>query len=194
MIPRMTVGGRGTRRGRFFRILETGSSVLSVTWSRRLHSCQERGGRARRSLSWWRQTLPGHPFHGEFYASRLRNIYFFLLSLFLYFTHLSISGLSNLFLEPRGEWKFTKWWIIREETRHVGQKSSCWKRMLGDGFALYIEKLYKLHIENTDRRSVEWNLGNFNRKSLLGVDEQRFSHYNFDYEWTTGDMVIWKLE
>lgn len=138
MIPRMTVGGRGTRRGRFFRILETGSSVLSVTWSRRLHSCQERGGRARRSLSWWRQTLPGHPFHGEFYASRLRNIYFFLLSLFLYFTHLSISGLSNLFLEPRGEWKFTKWWIIREETRHVGQKSSCWKRMLGDGFATLI--------------------------------------------------------
>lgn len=47
--------------------------------------------------------------------------------------------------------------------------------MLGDGFALYIEKLYKLHIENTDRRSAGWNLGNFNRKSLLGVDEQRFS-------------------
>lgn len=40
-LPRM-IGGRDWR-GRFFRILETvEGSVLSVTWSRRLHSCQER--------------------------------------------------------------------------------------------------------------------------------------------------------
>lgn len=102
MIPRMTIGGEvdssaSLKPGvRYYRSPGHAASILAKREE------EGRGEVCRGDVKRYRAT-PSSPFHGEFYASRLRNIYFFLLSLFLYFTHLSIPGLSNLFLEPRGE-------------------------------------------------------------------------------------------
>lgn len=142
-LPRM-IGGRDWR-GRFFRILETvEGSVLSVTWSRRLHSCQERRkGEARSVVVTSNVTGPPLPLslpHAIF------TVYIYIFFFFFLFLSISLDraftthgflneefipfllsttsnkppprilphGRSNeQSLEPGGEWKFMKSWIIR---------------------------------------------------------------------------------
>lgn len=121
----------------------------------------KRGGRARRGLSWWRQTLLGHPFLSPFHTRFSQYIYIF----FFFFLFLSISldraftthgflneefipfllsttsnkppprilphGRSNeQSLEPGGEWKFMKSWIIRsvwgKRRIHWSTGRECW--------------------------------------------------------------------
>lgn len=62
---------------------------------------------------------------------------------------------------------------IHEMMNNKGRDASCWSEifLLEENAGGWIRHPY---ISKT--RIVDgWNLGNFNRKSLLGVDEQRFS-------------------
>lgn len=49
----------------------------------------KRGGRARRGLSWWRQTLLGHPFLSPFHTRFSQYIYIYFSSFFSSFPSLS---------------------------------------------------------------------------------------------------------